>query len=115
MEKSDKQELLDAFAQLTAHVDTRIDDLEERMGGMEARMGGMEERMGALTQEVRAGYQRLDERLCDVEESVQALSRAVDTITEGDVLGKQNITLTRPEYDTMVTSLHIPNRFTRVR
>jgi len=104
MDKTDKQEILDAFAQLTAHVDERID-------GMEQRMGDMEDRMLGLTQEVRAGYEKLDARLLDVEEAVEGLSRSMDIITEGDVLGKEHITLTRPEYDTIVTSLHLPNRF----
>jgi hypothetical protein len=97
MEQTDKQEILDAFSALVAHVDERMD--------------GMEERMANLTQEVRSRFDKVELRLDSLEESVGAMSRALDTITEGDVLGKEHITLTRPEYDALVTVAHLPNRF----
>ena len=94
---TNKQEILDAFTKLTAHVEERMDSMEERIGG--------------LAQEMRAGFENVDRRLVTLEESVDAMSTTLDTLLEGDVLGKEHITLTRPEYDTLVTSLHLPNRF----
>ncbi|MBP9760439.1 MAG: hypothetical protein KBD24_03705 [Candidatus Pacebacteria bacterium] len=145
MEKTDKQEILEAFAKHTASVDERIDtnkreileaftthvtSVDERIdtnkreileaftkltAHVEDRMDSIEERMGGLAQEMRAGFESIDRRLVALEETVGAMSTTLDSLLEGDVLGKEHITLTRPEYDTIVTSLHLPNRFAEVR
>ena len=125
MDKTDKQEILEAIATFSTQVEERMGGMEQRMGGMEERMsgveqhiGGMEERMdgteeriGSLVQEMRRGFDGVDKRLTAVEDSIAGMTKSLDTILEGDVLGKDHITLERHEYDTMVDSLHLPNRF----
>jgi hypothetical protein len=104
MDNTDKQEILAAITALTAHVD-------ERIGGLDERMGSLEDRMGNLTQEMRSGFAAVDTRLCNLEETVSALSTTIDKQLEDNVLGKGNITLTRREYDVLVEAHDLPNRY----
>jgi hypothetical protein len=125
MEEPTNKTLLDAFTSLVAHVDTRfdtldarlegmegrMDGLEGRLDGMEGRMSGMEARMESLTKEMRTRFDDADKRLADIEDDVKGIARAVDTITVGDETGTDHITLSRTEYDKLMESAHMPNRF----
>ncbi|MCP4901868.1 MAG: hypothetical protein GY906_33300 [bacterium] len=86
MDKSDKQEILEAILAIS-------EDLAE------------------FKMESRGRFDRLDERLVSLEEKVDGIEKSLDEVLEGDVLGRNHITLTRPEYDTIVESVHLPNRF----
>lgn len=86
MNESDKKEILQAIAMLGEH-------------------------NAATVKEVRSGFEKLDKRLLGIEEELSALSKTVDTLIEGDVLGSRHITLTRKEYDAFVAQVNLPNRF----
>ncbi|MCU7866445.1 MAG: hypothetical protein KZQ92_21025 [Candidatus Thiodiazotropha sp. (ex Lucinoma borealis)] len=61
------------------------------------------EAIASLTQETRTGFEKLDMRLARVEDELMALSKTVDSLIEGDTLGKEHITL--------MDTAHLPNRF----
>jgi hypothetical protein len=105
MASVDKNDIIEAIGALAAHVDGRFD-------AMESRMDGMEERIDTLTKEVRSGFEKLDTRLSGVEDEVKAISVTLDKQLEDNALGKDHITLTRKEYDVVVDTVHLPNRFT---
>lgn len=86
MDKTDKQEILEAISAIG-------EDLTE------------------FKAEVRSGFEGIDRRLVSLEDKGDGIEKSLDEILDGNVLGKNHITLTRPEYDTMVESLHLPNRF----
>ena len=86
MEDTDKNEILKAVVTLSEHLE-------------------------ANTKEVRTGFERLDRRLLDVQEEITALANTVDSLIEGDTLGRKHITLTRDEYDAFVALTKLPNRF----
>jgi hypothetical protein len=114
MEKSDKQEILEAIAMLASQVggiDDHMTGLEGRMTGLENRMGGMEDRLDEFMKETRTRFDGVDRRLDSLEETVGAMSTSLDTLLEGDVLGKDHITLTRPEYNSLMHVANLPNRF----
>lgn len=128
-----------AVSALAVHVDERFDALDARVGGLEERVGGLEERIGGieeriggiegrldgieermdgteerilgLTKEMRSGFESVDRRLSSLEDNVEAINTTLDSLLEGDTLGRDHITLTRPEYDALTSSCNLPNRF----
>jgi hypothetical protein len=60
-----------------------------------------------LRGDIRAIYSRQD----SLESAVHANGVALDTLLEGDTLGKKHITFTRPEYDKTMDVIDMPNRF----
>jgi len=61
--------------------------------------------------EVRGRFDQVESQLSVLDDNMKALNSTIDTLIEGDTLGKEHITLTRGEYDALVKAAGISNRF----
>lgn len=118
MDSSDKKEILEAIGALAAHVDERLDGVDKRLGivevrldGVDKRMGSFEDHLGSLAQEMRSGFADVNTRLDTLEENLAALSATFDKQLEDNVLGRDNITLSRHEYDVLIEAHDLPNKY----
>ena len=87
--------------------------VHERVGVLEERVGGLETEFREFRKEARDRFDDLEKGLFTEEEKEQVLAmvRHYDKWLEEDVKGENRITLTRSEYDTLMESVRLPNRF----
>ncbi len=118
MDTNDTQKILGAISALSDELATVTTELTAVKTEFSTSKTQVTEHIAALSEdlaefkvEVRGRFDRMDDRFVSLEDNVEGINRSLDTLLEGDTLGKEHITLTRPEYDTMVDSLNLPNRF----
>jgi hypothetical protein len=106
------------------------EEMHEGFKGIAKRFEGIDERFMGLTEIVEsiarnlADFQRdTKETLTDLtkglfteqeKEEVLAMVRHYDQWLVEDAKGEKRITLTRPEYDTLMESVRLPNRFVKL-
>ena len=80
------------------------------------RMGGLETEFREFRKETRDRFDDLEKGAftSQEKEEVLAMVRHYDKWLEAETKGKNRITLTRPEYDTIIESVRLPNRFVRL-
>jgi predicted nucleic acid-binding Zn-ribbon protein len=90
--------------------------IHERVGGLEERVGGLETEFREFRKEARDRFDDLEKGLFTEEEKEQMLAmvRHYDKWLEEDTTGKSRITLTREEYDGLMESVRLPNRFVKL-
>jgi hypothetical protein len=90
--------------------------IHERVGGLEERVGGLQTEFREFRKEARDRFDDLEKGLFTEEEKEQMLAmvRHYDRWLEEDTTGKSRITLTREEYDGLMESVRLPNRFVKL-
>jgi predicted nucleic acid-binding Zn-ribbon protein len=96
------------------HKDLRF--IHEKMGGLEERVDGLETEFREFRKETRDRFDDLEKGAFTSQEKEEMLAmvRHYDKWLEAETKGKDRITLTRPEYDTIMESVRLPNRFVRL-
>ena len=100
--KSDISRLEDKFTNKFTSIETRFGDFEARFTNIETRFNGVESQLERLENASFTPSEKKD---------VLAMVHQYNNRLEDEVLGKQDITLTRPEYDATATATGFPNRF----
>lgn len=98
------QEIKSSHERLTLQVQQGFEMTDKKS---EAVQGYLEDRMDHQFEEIKKRTFNPEEK-----ESLVAVIGAVNDRLENDALGKENITLTRPEYDATSIVKGFPNRFT---
>ncbi len=106
-------------------------EMREKFSGVENRVSGIEKRLGGLESYMRQGFELMDAKIDAVD---QKLEHKIEFLQEGlftpdekkslfdtvklvndrladNVVGRMDITLTREEYDMLMESVRLPNRF----
>jgi predicted nucleic acid-binding Zn-ribbon protein len=90
--------------------------IHERVGGLEERVEGLQTEFREFRKEARDRFDDLEKGLFTEEEKEQMLAmvRHYDKWLVADAKGENRITLTRPEYDTLMENVRLPNRFVKL-
>jgi hypothetical protein len=107
------QEMREKFSS----VENRVSGIEKRLGGLESYMRQgfelMNAKIGAVDQKIEHKIEFLQEGLFtpDEKKSLFGTVKLVNDRLADNVVGRMDITLTRQEYDMLMESVRLPNRF----
>jgi hypothetical protein len=105
--------------------------MQEKFSGVENRVSGIEKRLGGLETYTRQGFELMNAKINAVDQKIE---HKIEFLQEGlftpdekkslfdtvklvndrladNVVGRTDITLTRLEYDMLMESVRLPNRF----
>jgi hypothetical protein len=119
------------ISELAQEMRKGFQEMRERFSGVETRVSGIEKRLGGLETYMRQGFELMDAKIDAVDQKIE---HKIEFLQEGlftpdekkslfdtvklvndrladNVVGRMDITLTRPEYDILMESVRLPNRF----
>jgi hypothetical protein len=108
------------IAELTQEMREGFTAVREQFNIVHKDLRFIHEKMGGLETEFREFRKETRDRFDDLEkgaftsqekEEMLAMVRHYDKWLEEDVKGENRITLTRPEYDTLMENVRLQNRF----
>jgi molecular chaperone DnaK (HSP70) len=108
-------ELAEEMREGFAAVREQFNIVHKEMRFIHERVGGLETEFREFRKEARDRFDDLEKGLFTEEEKEQMLAmvRHYERWLEEETKGKDRITLTRPEYDTIIESVRLPNRFVK--
>jgi hypothetical protein len=123
------------ISELAQEMRNGFKEMREKFSGVENRVSGIEKRLGALESYMRQGFELMDAKIDAVDQKIEhkieflqeglfthdekkSLFNTVKLVNDhlaDNVVGRMDITLTREEYDMLMESVRLPNRFLKAR
>jgi hypothetical protein len=132
MNKNNQKEAKEiTMTELAQEMRKGFQEMREKFSSVENRVSGMEKRLGGLETYTRQGFELMNAKIDAVDQKIE---HKIEFLQEGlftpdekkslfdtvklvndrladNVVGRTDITLTRLEYDMLMESVRLPNRF----